>query len=175
MKKRSARSLSFIPVVVVVVVGIGCPRGNVPRWCVSTTLTDVWMCMRAAAFHARHPPAIMRMVKPRDEGEKEIAKARGGRGERARRPRGYTWKRPRRLFVNGWETATDLAHGLSLSLSLPFCLSISLWPYGAEKKRWKGGGEIGRRREDSPLFSARQAERTGHVLLDVDRGYKSSR
>lgn len=37
------------------------------------------MCMRAAAFHARHPPAIMHMVKrTEEEGEKEIAKAHGG-------------------------------------------------------------------------------------------------
>lgn len=59
---------------------------------------------RSCTFHARHPPAIMRTVKPRDdEGEKEIAKARGGRRARQKAAcvRSYTWKRPRRLFVNG--------------------------------------------------------------------------
>lgn len=119
---------------------------------------------RSCTFHARHPPAIMRTVKPRDdEGEKEIAKARGGR--RARQKAACTL-----LYVEKTTTTIcqRLRDGSGFSLSFSLCIYLPLVLQSGEKAVERE--EIGWRREDALL----QARR-GTFFLYVDRGYKSSR
>ena len=112
-RKRPARSLSspFIPVIVVVDVVRKCP-----------TLTDVWMCMRAAASHARHPPAIMRTVKPRRRGWKRNRESysSGGGGERGQKA-AYIRGKDHDDYLSTTERRQRILDSLSLSrLSISF-------------------------------------------------------
>lgn len=112
-RKRPARSLSspFIPVIVVVDVVRKCP-----------TLTDVWMCMRAAASHARHPPAIMRTVKPRRRGWKRNRESHSsGGGEERGQKAAYIRGKDHDDYLS---TATERRQRILDSLSLSR-LSIS--------------------------------------------------